>query len=161
MFDQMDRPTLGLDSVFVTLNLAGQLCGLPVASVRDVLRHQTIFPVALASPDIAGILNLRGHIVTAIDLRRRLGLPKAPEGQPRYAVVTEDGGEMFALLADMIFDVVSPNPDRFEAVPATLPSNWARYSTGLYRLETCLMIVLDLPRLLAISSSAPLPATTP
>ena len=161
MYGQIERPVPGLDSVFVTFNLAGQLCGLPVGSVRDVLRHQVIFPVALSSPDIAGILNLRGHIVTAIDLRRRLSLPQAPRGEPRYAVVTEDGGEMFALLADMICDVVSLDPDRFEAVPPTLPANWARYSTGLYRLETCLMIVLDLPRLLAISATTPVSAALP
>ncbi len=148
-------PAPGLDTVFVTLSLAGQLCGLPVRSVRDVLRHQVIAPVALASPDIAGILNLRGHIVPAIDLRRRLELPPAATGEPRYVVVTEDGGEMFALLADMISDVVSPAPEQFEAIPPTLPANWARYSTGLYRLENRLMIVLDLPRLLALPVNAP------
>ena len=145
----------GLERVFVTLSLAGQLCGLPVGSVRDVLRHQVIAPVALASPAIAGILNLRGHIVTAIDLRRRLDLPTAPEGEPRYAVVTEDGGEMFALLADRICDVISPEPDLFEAVPPTLPANWARYSAGLYRLENGLMIVLNLQRLLALTVNQP------
>ena len=141
----------GLDGVFVTLSLAGQLCGLPVGSVRDVLRHQVIAPVALSSPEIAGILNLRGHIVTAIDLRRRLNLPSPPPDEQRYAVVTEDGGEMFALLADRICDVVSPEPRLFEATPPTLSPNWARYSAGLYRLENGLMIVLNLSRLLAIA----------
>ena len=141
----------GLDSVFVTLSLAGQLCGLPVRSVRDVLRHLTITPVALASPDIAGILNLRGHVVTAIDLRRRLQLPKAPEDGPRYAVVAEDDGEMFALLADGIHDVITLDPRELMDIPPTLPANWGRYSRGLHRLDTGLMIVLDLPRLLALS----------
>ena len=145
----------GTEGVFVTLSLAGQLCGLPVGSVRDVLRHQSIAPVALSAPEIAGNLNLRGHIVTAIDLRRRLNLPPAPEGAGRYAVVTEEGGEMYALLADQICDVVTPDPARFEAVPPTLPPNWARYSAGLYRLETALMIVLDLPQLLALSVDMP------
>jgi purine-binding chemotaxis protein CheW len=150
MRGHLEPSTPGLDAVFVTLSLAGQLCGLPARSVRDVLRHQVIAPVALSSPEIVGVLNLRGHIVAAIDLRRRLELPKAVEGEPRYVVITEDGGEMFALLADMISDVVSPPPEQFEAIPPTLPANWARYSTGLYRLENRLMIVLDLPRLLAL-----------
>ena len=144
-------PVPGADGVFVTLDLAGQLCGLPVSSVRDVLRHQAIAPVALSAPEIAGNLNLRGHIVTAIDLRRRLQLPPAPEGEGRYAVVTEERGEMYALLADRICDVITPDPTRFEPVPPTLPPNWARYSAGLYRLESCLMIVLNLPQLLALS----------
>ena len=148
-------PGGGVEGVFVTLSLAGQLCGLPVSSVRDVLRQQAIAPVALSAPEIAGNLNLRGHIVTAIDLRRRLQLAPAPAGEPRYAVVTEEGGEMYALLADRICDVVTPDPRGFEAVPPTLPANWARYSAGLYRLDDTLMIVLNLPNLLALSSEAP------
>ena len=148
-------PGAPIDDVFVTLSLAGQLCGLPVGSVRDVLRQQAIAPVALSAPEIAGNLNLRGHIVTAIDLRRRLHLAPAPEGDPRYAVVTEDSGELYALLADRICDVVTLDRLDFEPIPPTLPANWARYSAGLYRLETGLMIVLDLPRLLALSADAP------
>ena len=62
---------------------------------------------------------------------------------------------MYALLAAQICDVVTPDPARFEAVPPTLPPNWARYSAGLYRLETALMIVLDLPQLLALSADLP------
>ena len=147
-------PDTAAHGVFVTLSLAGQVCGLPVASVRDVLRHQAIAPVALSAPEIAGNLNLRGHIVTAIDLRRRLQLPPAPEGEGRYAVVTEEAGELYALLADRICDVVTLDPLTFEAIPPTLPANWARYSAGLYRLENGLMIVLDLPRLLALSADA-------
>lgn len=145
----------GVEGTFVTLSIAGQLCGLPVTSVRDVLRQQAIAPVALSAPEIAGNLNLRGHIVTAIDLRRRLNLPPAPPGTGNYAVVTEEAGEMYALLADRICDVISPDPLTFEAVPPTLPANWSRYSAGLFRLEDGLMIVLDLPRLLALVPDAP------
>jgi purine-binding chemotaxis protein CheW len=143
-------PVGGGDGVFVTLNLAGQLCGLPVGCVRDVLRHQAIVPVALSPSEVAGNLNLRGHIVTALDLRRRLGLPPAPRGSESQAVVTEDRGEMFALIADKICDVITPQPGLFEPVPPTLPDRWARFSAGLYRLPKELLIVLDLSRLLAL-----------
>ena len=76
---------------FVTLTVADQLCGVPVLGVRDILAEQAITRIPLAPPEIAGSLNLRGRIVTAIDLRRRLRLPPAPAGQPRMSVVAEQG----------------------------------------------------------------------
>jgi purine-binding chemotaxis protein CheW len=136
---------------FVTLSVAGQLCGLPVGCVRDVLRQQVINPVALAAPEIAGNLNLRGHIVTAIDLRRRLRLDPASDNVVNHAVVTEENGELYALLADRICDVITPDPGSFEPVPPTLPPAWTRFSAGLYRLPKSLLIVLNLPRLLALN----------
>src|SRR5579863_8155366 len=85
------------ERVFVTLTIADQLCGVPVLGVRDILGEHTITRIPLAPPEIAGSLNLRGRIVTAIDLRQRLCLPQAPAGQPRMSVVAELGGELYAL----------------------------------------------------------------
>ncbi len=150
----MPPPATELPSVYVTLSLAGQLCGVPVSAVRDVLRQQPISPVPLAPPDVAGNLNLRGRIVTAIDLRRRLQLPPAPAGSQAMAVVTESDGELYALLVDQVCEVLSPDRDRFEPNPQTLSPAWTRYSAGLFRLEGSLMIVLDLARLLALSAEA-------
>ncbi len=147
-------PMAPLPTVYVTLSLAGQLCGVPVSAVRDVLRQQPIAPVPLAPPDVAGNLNLRGRIVTAIDLRRRLGLPPVPQGTQPMAVVTESDGELYALLVDQVCEVVSPDIKRFEPNPHTLPATWTKYSAGLFRLENSLMIVLDLTRLLALSVEA-------
>ena len=149
------RPSAAVaPTVYVTLNVAGQLCGVPVSAVRDVLRQQPISPVPLAPPDVAGNLNLRGRIVTAIDLRRRLQLPPAPPGSQPMAVVTENNGELYALLVDQVCEVLSPDSNRFEPNPQTLPAAWTNYSTGLFRLENALMIVLDLSRLLALSAAA-------
>ena len=92
---QVQAPT-----VYVTLTVAGQLCGVPVSAVRDVLRQQPISPVPLAPPDIAGNLNLRGRIVTAIDPAPPTGAAPAPAGMQPMAVVTESGGELYALLVD-------------------------------------------------------------
>src|SRR3954470_14795512 len=94
----LDRPEIITDEerVFVTLTVADQLCGVPVLSVRDILGEQTITRIPLAPPEIAGSLNLRGRIVTAIDLRCRLQLPPAPDGHKRMSVVTELGGELYA-----------------------------------------------------------------
>ena len=136
-------------AVFVTLTVAGQLFGIPVSAVRDILREQPINRIPLAPPDIAGSLNLRGRIVTAIDLRRRLSLP--PSNAPAMSVVTEQDGEFYALLVDQVCEVLNPDPSNFEFNPATLPQSWAQYCSGLYRLSGKLMLVLDLGRLLAIT----------
>jgi purine-binding chemotaxis protein CheW len=139
------------DRVFVTLSLADQLCGIPVLGVRDVLAEQVITRIPLAPPEIAGSLNLRGRIVTAIDLRRRLLLPPAPPGTRRMSVVAEQSGELYALLVDQVSEVISLNSASFERNPPTLPNNWATYSLGIHRLEGRLMVLLDVARLLTIN----------
>lgn len=139
-----------VEQSFVTLSVADQLCGVKVLAVRDILGTQTITRIPLAPPEIAGSLNLRGRIVTAIDLRRRLNLPPAPAGMPRMSVVAEQGGELYALLVDQVSEVVSLPGRQFERNPPTLPPNWAEFSAGIYRLEGRLMVVLDVARLLAL-----------
>ncbi len=135
----------------VTLTVADQLCGVPVLSVRDILGGQPITRIPLAPPDIAGSLNLRGRIVTAIDLRRRLGVPAAPVGMPRMSVVTEQGGDLYALLVDQVIEVMTPPESSFERNPPSLPPSWVEFCDGIYRLQNRLMVVLDIRRILAIS----------
>jgi purine-binding chemotaxis protein CheW len=139
------------EQVFVTLTVADQLCGVPVEAVRDILDEQAITRIPLAPAEIAGSLNLRGRIVTAIDLRRRLGLADAPAGTPRMSVVAEQGSELYALLVDQVSEVLSLPAETFERNPPTLPPRWAAYSTGIHRLEDRLMVVLDVARVLALS----------
>lgn len=139
------------EDVFVTLTVAGQLCGLPVERVRDVLGLQSITRIPLALPEIAGSLNLRGKIVTAIDLRRRLGLPPAEDGAPCMSIVTEQGSELYALLVDQVAEVLTLPATQLELVPPTLPAAWRNFSAGVHRLADRLMIVLDLGRVLDLS----------
>ena len=143
----------GAPAVFVTLTIAGQLCGIPVTAVRDILREQPITRIPLAPPEIAGSLNLRGRIVTAINLRSRLALPPPAPGLPPMYVVAEEDGEFYALLVDQVCEVLSPDTACFEANPPTLPLSWSQYCSGIYRLQDKLMLLLDLKRLLAIASS--------
>jgi purine-binding chemotaxis protein CheW len=138
------------EAMFVTFTVARQVCGVPVLLVRDVLGEQTITRIPLAPAEVAGSLNLRGRIVTAVDLRRRLRLPAAPPGTPRMSVVTEQGGELYALLVDQVNEVMSLRSSQFEHTPPTLPAVWAAYGGGIYRLPDGLLVVLDVARLLAL-----------
>jgi purine-binding chemotaxis protein CheW len=149
----IDGAETGREQAFVSLCLAGQRCGVPVAAVRDILGQQPITRIPLAPPEIAGSLNLRGRIVTSIDLRRRLNLPPAPAGRTQMSLVAEQGSELYALLVDDVSEVLNLPTDRLEPPPPTLPPAWAAVSTGIYRLDDGLMAVLDVPRLLAISES--------
>ncbi len=163
----LDRPTLdrspathllrdGAAQSLVILTVADQLCGVPVLSVRDILGEQPITRIPLAPPEIAGSLNLRGRIVTAIDLRCRLGVPPPPPGTPRMSVVTEQGGDLYALLVDQVSEVMTPPESSFERNPPTLPPAWAELCAGIYRLEGRLMVVLDIGRILALPKEGPL-----
>jgi purine-binding chemotaxis protein CheW len=151
--DLQDRPDPAADDerVFVMLTVAGQTCGVPVASVRDILGAQTITRVPLAPPEIAGSLNLRGRIVTAVDLRRRLRLPPPDTGQTLMSVVAEHGGDLYALLVDQVSEVMSLKSEAFEQNPPTLEPAWAAFSAGIYRLEDRLLVVLDVSKLLTLS----------
>ena len=153
MNDVLERPVAGEkdeERVFVTLTVGDQLCGVPVLGVRDILAEQSITRIPLAPPEIAGSLNLRGRIVTAIDLRHRLGLPPVAPGTPRMSVVAEQGGELYALLVDQVAEVMSLKAAAFEPNPQTLPPAWAQFSAGIYRLDNRLLVVLDVGRLLEL-----------
>jgi purine-binding chemotaxis protein CheW len=152
--DRSDTVTDEEEDVFVTLTVGEQLCGVPVLSVRDILGEHTITRIPLAPSEIAGSLNLRGRIVTAIDLRQRLRLPPPPAEQQRMSVVAEQGGELYALLVDQVAEVMSLKASAFESNPPTLPQTWAQFSSGIYRLEGRLLVVLDVGKLLALNDAA-------
>jgi purine-binding chemotaxis protein CheW len=135
---------------YLTLTVADQLCGVPVLAVRDVLGYQAITRIPLAPPEVAGSLNLRGRIVTAIDLRRRLGLPPRGAEAKAMSVVVERDGELYSLLADAVGDVLPLPLDQRAANPPTLDPLWREVSTGVHRLGERLVILLDVERILAI-----------
>jgi len=137
---------------FLTLTIAGQRFGLPVASVQDVLGPQKITRIPLAPREIAGALNLRGRIVTAVDIRRRLGLPAAEAGG--MSVVVEHHGEPYSLMIDSVSEVLSLPAQAFEANPPTLNPRWREVSAGIYRLNEGLLVVLEIDRLLDFSRAA-------
>ena len=111
--------------------------------MRDILRPQKITKVPLASREVAGLLNLRGRIVTAINLRGRLGLEPDTSGGEGMSVVIERRGELYSLAVDSVGEVLRLSSDAFERNPATLDQVWRQYSQGVYRLKEGLLVVLD------------------
>ena len=139
---------------FVSITIAGQLFGIPVLQVQDVLGPQRITRIPLAPAEVAGSLNLRGRIVTAIDLRTRLKLPPLPEGQTGMSVVVDHGGELYSVMVDSVGEVLSLSADTAERNPATLDPVWRDVSGGIHRLDKTLLIVLDVARVLDFSARA-------
>lgn len=138
-------------STFVTMSVHGQLCGIPVLNVRDVIASPAMTPIPMAPPEVAGSLNLRGRIVTAIDLRRRLRLPDArSDGRVTMSVVVEQQGELYSLIVDSVREVVELDADNLEPNPPTLGAAWRDVSAGIYRLQSDLMVVLNTERVLAV-----------
>lgn len=132
---------------FLTVYIGKQIFGIPVLQVQDVLSKQSVTKVPLAPKEVAGSLNLRGRIVTAIDVRINLGVDPEKEGQS-MSIVVEHKDELYSLIVDRVGDVLPLSDDIFEKSPATLDSKWKDVSAGVYRLDKELMVVLDVSRLL-------------
>ena len=136
---------------YVTATVGGQLFGLPISRVQDVFAPDRLTRVPLAPPEIAGMLNLRGRIVTAIDLRLRFGLDALPGDAPRMAVGVEWKGDSYGLLIDAIGEVLKLQTSDREDNPVNLDPGLARVSAGVHRLEGKLLVVLDVDRVLDIA----------
>jgi purine-binding chemotaxis protein CheW len=139
---------------YVSVTVAGQLFGIPVLQVQDALGPQRITRVPLAPPEVAGSLNLRGRIVTAIDLRIRLKLPPRPQGERGMSVVVDHGGELYSLIVDAVGEVLSLPASGLDRNPATLDPAWRGVSAGIHRLDKSLLMILDVARVLDFSSHA-------
>ncbi len=134
---------------YITVMIANQLFGMPILEVQDVFMPETVTEVPLASQDVAGVLNLRGRIVTAIDMRKRLGLPELDENKPRMAVGIESNGESYGLIIDKVGEVHTLSDETFEVNPANLDPRWVAISAGVHRLDGSLMVVIDVEKVLA------------
>ncbi|MFN0264567.1 chemotaxis protein CheW [Tepidamorphus sp. 3E244] len=137
---------------YITAVIGKQLFGMHINDVHDVFIPQNMTPVPQARGDIAGVLNLRGRIVTAIDMRRKLGLPLREKDALPMAVGIEHKGESYGLVIDEVGEVMRLQNSAIEATPTNLDSKWAEIATGVCRLEGQLMVLLDVSRVLAMSS---------
>ena len=139
---------------YVTAMIGGQLFGLPIVHVQEVFMPERLTRVPLAPPEIAGVLNLRGHIVTLIDLRRRFGLGEREDGDAAMAIGVESRGESYGLLIDNVGEVLKLDDAAREPNPINLDQRLARVSAGIHRLDGQLLIVVDVDRVLDIGTKA-------
>lgn len=139
---------------FCTFRLGDYLFGIPVADVQEVLRAQQITPVPLSGEHIGGLINLRGQIVTAIELRHLLALPTRPDGiEPIHVVVKGADSSRFSLVVDEIGDVLEPSLDDFETAPETMPEAVRHLVDSVCKLDGQLLLVLDTQRATALEGS--------
>lgn len=131
---------------FCTFFLKDQFFGIPVERVQEVIQHQEMTPVPLVSAAVRGLINLRGQIVLAVDLRRRLGMEDPPDSKrPMNVVVRTDEGAL-SLLVDEIGEVVEVSEDDFEPPPGNVPDEGRSLLLGVYKIEQKLLHVLDTDR---------------
>lgn len=133
---------------FLTIEIENQIFGIPILQVQDVLGELKVTRIPLAPPQVAGSLNLRGRIVTAIDVRKCLGLPALSDETKRMSVVVNHDDELYSLIIDRVGDVLTLDDKEFEQNPATLDMMWRSISLGVYRLQGKILVVLDVPKLL-------------
>lgn len=139
---------------YVTVYIASQLFGLPISRVHDVFTPDAMTPVPLSKSEIAGVLNLRGRIVTAVDMRCMLGLPDPEDGNKRMAVGIDYKGESYGLIIDRVGEVLNLPMSEREPNPVNLDPRWSTISAGVHRLEGTLMVILDVDRVLQSMSDA-------
>lgn len=139
---------------FCTFFVDGLCFGVDVLAVQEVLRFQDLTPVPLAQPTVRGLINLRGQIVVAIDMRRRLDRPSEETGAPPMNVVVCTDEGVVSFLVDEIGDVLEVDAEAFETPPETIDDSVRALITGVYKLPDRLMMVLDTEHVADLDSAA-------
>jgi purine-binding chemotaxis protein CheW len=146
--ESLELSTSAVD--YVTFVVQGQLFAVPATHIKEILRHQPLAPVPQADESIAGLMNLRGHIVTAIDPARKLGFE--PSVTKTMCMVIEHTNELFALMVDKIGDVLRIGPSQIEANPASLSQSWQALSNGVHKIEGQLIVMLNVDTLFSFQA---------
>ncbi|APF38444.1 CheW protein [Chelatococcus sambhunathii] len=139
---------------YVTVRIAGQLFGLPILSVHDVFMPERTTRVPRAPRAVEGVLNLRGRIVTTINMRRLLDFPDATDTLQPMAVGIDYKGESYGLIIDTVGEVLALDSSTREPNPMNLDPRWAQVADGIHRLESELMVILDVERVLSLRQGA-------
>lgn len=139
--------------MYVTMRIDSQLFGIAVKHVRDVLRCQKITSIPLAPAEVSGSLNLRGRIVTVIDVRKRLRLPPLAEDAKNMFVVVDYKGELYSLMVDSVGDVLTASEAMIEKVPPNLNGAWRDVASGIYKLSGELLVIIDVETMLNLRTN--------
>jgi purine-binding chemotaxis protein CheW len=133
----------GQTVLLATFFVRDALCALDAAGIQEVIRLSSLTPVRHSPQAVAGIVNLRGRIVTVLDLGLRLGFPKAVPGADSRIFIMEDGNEFIGLLVDRVDEVVETNPRQLQPPPANISSGQARFLKGVCRTGSRVVTLLD------------------
>ncbi len=136
---------------FCTFALDDMFFGVDVVEVQEVIRYQEMTAVPLSSPNISGLINLRGQVVTAVDLRRRLDMPQRATDQLPMNVVVHTDDSAVSLLVDEIEDVREVSSDTFEPLPETLTGVARELVSGVHKLEDRLLLILDTKKAISLN----------
>ena len=137
---------------FATFTVDTLLFGVEVYKVQEVIRFQEMTVVPLAGQSAAGLINLRGEVVRAIDMRTRLGLPPLPAGMSPMNVVVRVDNEPISLLVDAIGEVAHVTAEQFEEPPETMTGPGRALITGAYKLQGSLLLALDVSRVADVAA---------
>ena len=133
----------------LTFVIGEQWFGLPIRSIKDVMYTPTLTPVPLSPREVAGLLNLRGHIVTAIQTNKFFGIDSHTEEKNNMCIVLQDHDEaLYSFIVDKVHDIEDLPETEFEKLPYNLASHWQTFATGIYKVETKLIIVLNKAKIL-------------
>jgi purine-binding chemotaxis protein CheW len=144
----------GAEQEYVTFRVGAQWLGMPVLAVQEVFTGHSIARVPLAPKEVQGFLNVRGQIVTAVDLRTRLNLPQRAAGEPFMNVVVRDQGELFSLLVDEVGDVQAVTAGQLEPPSSTLDGHWREVCESVVRRDKGLLVVVNVRELLNVAAAA-------
>lgn len=134
----------------LTFLIGEQWFGLPIQNIKDVMYTPSLTPVPLSSHDVAGLLNLRGHIVTAIQAEKFFGIPSKPDHGGSMCIVLQDQDEeLYSFIVDKVYDIEDLPESDFEKLPYNLSSQWQPFATGIYKVEEKLIIVLSKQKMLS------------
>ncbi len=139
---------------YATFNVGGHYLGVEVLQVQEVLREQRLTPVPLAPEVVEGLINLRGQIVPALDMRRLLRLPVRDGGSDPLSVVVRTEHGAVSLQVDEIGDVVELETGTFELPPRNVAAEVRQLLTGVFKMSDRLLLVLDIARAVDVSAAA-------
>ena len=140
---------------FLTFRVGGEFFGIPALAIQDIIGPQPISRIPLAPAFVAGALNLRGRIVTAIDMHKALGMAVG-DITKKLNVVVRSGAELYDLLVDDVGDVIALSMKDLEPNPASWPETWKTFSAGIFKLDDELLVVLDFDSLLSCQTKSTL-----